>query len=100
MKRRRLTLRVGVVTLVGVMSLALISIVVAQVSSNYDLSWHVIGGGGGRMESSGYTVHSTLGQPVTGSSTGSGHTLCAGYWCDVGSRISQVYVPLVLMSSP
>jgi hypothetical protein len=100
MKRRRVALRVGVVTLAGIAFLTMVLIAVAQVSSNYDLSWHVIGGGGGGMESAGHTMHGTLGQPMTGVSTSGGHTLCSGFWCGVGSRESTVYVPLVLRASP
>jgi hypothetical protein len=71
----------------------------AQVSAAFDLSWHVIGSGGGGMESARYTLQSTAGQPVLGSMEGSGgHTLCSGFWCSTTEY--RVYLPLVLRNSP
>ena len=67
----------------------------AQVSANYDLSWHVIAGGGGRMASSGHTLVGTAGQPLTGPMLSSGYTLCSGFWCS-GAVSYRVYLPLVL----
>jgi hypothetical protein len=100
MKRRQVALRVGVIILVGITFLTLVTIVAAQVSPNYDLSWHLIAGGGAKMESAEHTMHGTLGQPLTGASTSSGNTLCSGFWCGVGSEELKVYVPLVLRASP
>jgi hypothetical protein len=100
MKRRQVALRVGVVILAGIAFLTLVTIAVAHVSSNYDLSWYHIAGGGGKMESAGHTMHGTLGQPLTGASISSGHTLCSGFWCGVGSQEFRVYVPLALRSPP
>ncbi|MFL7790921.1 MAG: hypothetical protein AB8I69_02180 [Anaerolineae bacterium] len=100
MKRKRLNLRqASVVILAGFILLALASIAFAQVSSNYDLSWHVIGGGVGRMESTGHSLQGTLGQTVSGSMSSTGHSLCTGYWCQ-GEEDFAVYLPLVLRDSP
>ena len=96
MKQMRLTPRqIGAVILAGIILLAMASIALAQVSSNYDLSWHVISGGGGQMESTGHTLQGTLGQPATGSMTSSGHTLCSGFWCAESGGF-EVYLPLIL----
>ena len=67
----------------------------AQVSANYDLSWHVIAGGGGRMASSGHALVGTAGQPLTGPMLSSGYTLCSGFWCS-GAVQYRIYLPLVL----
>jgi hypothetical protein len=83
------------VTFVLVACLALVVPVLAHVSANYDLSWHVIAGGGGKMESTQYTLQGTTGQPVIGSAAGSGHTLCSGFWCGVAETEYQVYLPLL-----
>ncbi len=88
-----------VVTLVLVACLALVVPVLAQVSASYDLSWHVIAGGGGRMAGAQYTLQGTTGQPVIGLAAGSGHTLCSGFWCGVGETEYRVYLPLVLRNS-
>jgi hypothetical protein len=70
-------------------------VVLAQASANYDLSWHVIGSGGGQMGGSGHTIASTIGQPAVGTMGGSGHALCSGFWCFEAVE-HRVYLPLVL----
>ena len=59
--------------------LCLTSIAYAQVSTNYDLSWHVIGGGGGAMNSASYVLRSTVGQ-IIGLSSSDNYRMEAGYW--------------------
>ncbi len=66
-----------VVVLVGL--LCLTSNAYAQVSTNYDLSWHVLSGGGGQMDSASYVQRSTTGQ-VIGYSESSNYRMGAGYW--------------------
>jgi hypothetical protein len=84
--------RIAVAIVVG---LAVAIPVLAQVSSSYDLSRHVIAGGGGRAESAGYSLEGTIGQPATGRAFG-GFTLCSGYWCAGADDGYAVYLPLVL----
>ena len=90
---------------IGAMALALLALVaissavLAQVSANHDLSWHVIAGGGGRMESGSHTLAGTAGQPAIGLMAGAGHTLCSGFWCGVEAEY-RVYLPLVLRGAP
>jgi hypothetical protein len=67
----------------------------AQVSAGYNLSWHVIGGGGGQSSSAGHTLMATVGQPLTGAMLSGGHSLCSGFWCGRTARY-RVYLPLVL----
>jgi len=67
-----------VLILVGLICLT--SIAYAGVSANYNLSWHVLsGGGGGQMDSVSYALSSTVGQ-IIGSSESSNYRLGAGYW--------------------
>ncbi len=76
--------------------LALVGAVWAQVSPNFDLSWHVIGGGGRDMTSTTHTHRGTLGQFAIGPATSSSHHLGAGYW--YGIRLAPtfgLYLPLV-----
>jgi hypothetical protein len=80
-------------------------VVLAQVSAIYDLSWHVIAGGGGKMESAQYKFLGTVGQSATGQASSSGHTLCSGFWCRDGSAAETpedypVYLPLALREFP
>lgn len=71
-----------------------VGVALAQVSANYDLSWHVIGGGGTRSSSSNYVVMSTIGQPVAGVIGSASSELCAGFWC-MGPQW-RIYMPLLL----
>jgi hypothetical protein len=67
--------------LVVLACLALAGIALAQVSSNYNNSWHVLGAGGSQsMSSSNYTVHATLGQSVIGPAAGAQYAAGLGYW--------------------
>ena len=99
MKQKRKLHKTGVAVLAGTILLALVSIAFAQVSSSYDLSWHVIGGGVGQMERTGHSLQGTLGQTVSGSMSSTEHTLCTGFWCQ-GTEDFVIYLPLVLRSSP
>jgi len=84
------------VVLVVLGCLGLAAPALAQVSSNYDLSWHVIAGGGEQMNSTGRTMVGTIGQPLVGAmAAGGGHSLCSGFWCR-GEVEYKVYLPLVL----
>ena len=69
----------------------------AQVSAHYDLSWHVIGGGSGESASAAHLLRGTVGQPLTGTSLSSGHTLRSGFWHGGAAAVSyHIYLPLVL----
>ena len=91
-------IRIAIVSLLACLVVALPTL--AQVSSNYDLSWHVIAGGGGQMESTGgHALPGTAGQvPVGKMMTGGGHSLCGGFWCSAVERY-RIYLPLVVRNS-
>jgi PKD repeat protein len=68
----------GMVILLGL--LCLISTAAAMGSANFDLSWNVIGGGGGgSILSPSYSMGSTVGQ-ITGLSASTNYKLQAGFW--------------------
>ena len=79
--------------------LALTVPVLAQVSSAYDLSWHVIGGGGDKMTSAGHTLQGTTGQALVGEMSSGGYDLCSGFWCGAEAEY-RVYLPLALRNTP
>ncbi|MBN1954797.1 MAG: hypothetical protein JW900_07080 [Anaerolineae bacterium] len=87
--------KAALIALALVACLALAVPVLAHVSAAYDLSWNVIAGGGGKMESTQHTLYGTVGQAATGHMSSSGHTLCSGFWCS-GEVEYWVYLPLVL----
>jgi hypothetical protein len=75
-------------------------VVLAQVSENYDLSWNVIGGGGGPTGSANYAMSSMVGQ-TTGLSDSNEYQLGAGYWygavpCDSKPAFTTVDVVIAL----
>ena len=88
--------------------LLLISLIVtvgaalAQTSANYNLEWHVIGGGGQPVSSAHYIVNSTAGQGVASPpySLSAGYVVCAGYWCTAGPEVDLFFLPLILKNYP
>jgi hypothetical protein len=73
-------MRIGTLWVLAIFGLVcLIGTVAAQSSANYDLSWNVMGGGGGPMASATYKMDGTVGQ-IAGLSEGASSTLYAGYW--------------------
>jgi len=62
--------------------------VAAQQSSNYDLSWNTLSGGGGASQSANYTLDSSLGQFGVGETSGANYTLIGGFWAGVQQAVS------------
>ena len=89
MRRRAILIALG--------CLAMAVPALAQVSANYDLRWHVVAGGGGRMESAGgHTLIGTAGQQVVGPIASSGHTLCSDFWCGSVAARRDAHLPLIM----
>jgi hypothetical protein len=68
-----------------VVALALVwlgSIGFAQTGDGFDLSWHVVGGGGagGPLTGSGFSLRSTLGQAAVGTFSDASYWFGNGYW--------------------
>ena len=80
--------------------LLLAGTVLAQTSPNYDLSWHVVAGGGREGMTSGiHRINGTLGQFAIGPATSTDHFVGAGYWYGVGIGGGMaVYLPLLFNS--
>lgn len=76
--------------------------ILAQSSSLYSLSRHVIAGGGGRFGSATHTLLGTAGQPVVGSSASNDYSLNAGFWsAEAPAReMHRVFLPLILRRLP
>ncbi|MDW8325687.1 MAG: hypothetical protein RMK99_03890 [Anaerolineales bacterium] len=56
-------------------------------------SGYVIAGGGGASSGGVYSLRGTIGQPVTGISTGGTYRLSAGFWS--GPVWRSLYLPLI-----
>lgn len=56
-------------------------------ADGYDLSWNVLGGGGGHTEATPYIVDSSIGQGVAAVVASAPYELCSGYWCGAGTPV-------------
>jgi len=96
---KSLTMRGRLTVIVALAFLMAVSIALAQVSDNYDLSWHTIAGGGGPTSSDNYAVNATVGQAAIGSAIDTNYEMGAGYWYGVVIQIGPVefrlYLPLI-----
>jgi hypothetical protein len=54
--------------------------VAVALSSDYDLTWHTIDGGGGTSTGGGYALSGTIGQPDAGVMSGGDFVLTGGFW--------------------
>lgn len=59
------------------------------------IDWWVLGGGGGQASSGDVSLNSTLGQPVTGSSSAGEVSLQSGYWAGLVKETFTINLPLV-----
>lgn len=78
--RKKLILSLALVLL---LSLVLVVVVSAQVGEGFDLSWNVIGGGGGKSSATGFELVGTMGQTAVSSSSGSDMVQSHGFWYDL-----------------
>jgi len=64
----------------------------------FTLPWSVIGSGGMGGSAGGYTINSTLGQPVAGTADGGTTHLTSGFWTEVIESIAEFFnfLPLIL----
>jgi hypothetical protein len=51
-----------------------------QSGGDYDLSWSVIGGGGGVSSGGDFELSATIGEPEAGASSGGDYELLGGFW--------------------
>jgi len=82
-----LVLAVGLVLIVAGMALA-------QTGGGYDLSWSVVGSGGGPSEGADYTVDGTIGQSAAGELSGGAYRLAGGFWAGVAEWF-RLHLPAV-----
>lgn len=71
----------------------------AQTGDGYDLSWHVVSGGGGPMSSTNYALNGTIGQAAIDPAVSTNYDLGAGYSYGVVIQIGpvelKIYLPLI-----
>ena len=97
MKKEHAYSILALVVLLGMLAAG--GIALAQTSANYNLEWHVIGGGGQPVTSASYAINSTVGQGAASPpySASSSYVVSGGYWLSGGLR---VYLPLVMREYP
>lgn len=65
----------------------------AQSGGAYDLSWNVIGSGGGASNGGVYTLSGTAGQPDAAAHAGGAYNLLSGFWAFDGLSVTAVGGP-------
>jgi hypothetical protein len=60
--------------------LALVGLVLAQISTNFDQSWHVLSGAGAPVSSTNFAVDGSLSQLAVGIAQGGNYRVESGYW--------------------
>jgi len=78
----------------------LASLALAQSSTSFDLSWHVLGGGGHGMSSATYAMEGTFGQVMVEEAESEHYGLAGGFWDPRLGEQHMVYLPLVLRVQP
>jgi hypothetical protein len=67
----------------------------AQSGGGYDLTWNTIDNGGGKSNSSAYTLSGTIGQADADVVTGGAYTLGGGFWGGSTKSVQvSVFLPL------
>ncbi len=81
-------------------SLVLVSVVLAQASSNYALRWNTLTSSGRPVQSAHYAMNSTLGQSsAIGPSASNSYRMGAGYWSGAfrpPAPTRRLHMPLML----
>ena len=96
-----MTRRQGLLLALAVLALLVAGTgVLALTSPHFDLSWHVLGGGGGQLASASYRVDGTVGQAVASPPlAASPHfVLSSGYWYSQAPPPPRIYLPMILRS--
>jgi len=77
---KHFTTRNLMAVLVALASLLVVSIVLAQTSTNFDQSWHVLSGAGAPASSTNFAADGSLSQLATDIAEGSNYRVESGYW--------------------
>lgn len=82
MNRRQLLIAMCSLLAVGLLGAGAL----AMSLTGFDLSWHVIAGGGGHSSSAEYAVSGSIGQPAVGGLSAANYGLDAGFWPGIGAE--------------
>jgi hypothetical protein len=65
-------------------------------SDHFDLSWNVLGAGGGTSTSAHFSLSSTIGQAAVGEKSSPHFESCTGFWCGLRDFIYEIFLPLIM----
>jgi hypothetical protein len=89
--------------LAGLLALLMVEgITLAQSSTNFDLSWHIFGGGGNVRQAANYQIQDTIGlAAVVPTAASPNHLIQGGFWYlpianSPSSPPTIIYLPLIL----
>ena len=86
-----------ILPLAGLLVLLVVGAAVwAQSSSGYDLSWHTISSGGGKISSNSYQINGTIGQMNAGYLSSSSYGLQGGFQQDFSSLKPEAIDDLII----
>jgi hypothetical protein len=74
--------------------LIFLAIATSSQAQSYEITWWVVGGGGGTSIGGDYTLSGTVGQSDTGRVSGGSYSIDGGFWGPLASY--YLYLPLVL----
>jgi uncharacterized membrane protein len=83
------------------LTILLLLVSVALASSDYDISWFTVNGGGGNSIGGAYTLSGTAGQSDAGALSGGTYAVTGGFWVGVAGPMPPTftfYLPLILRS--
>lgn len=87
--------KIALILLLVVVMLTAVTLILAQTSANFDLTWNVLGNGGSPSTSASYQVNGTIGQDLSSPPrlNSAGYQVSSGYWV-LGSN-GAIYLPVV-----
>lgn len=94
----------AVLLLCGVLAMMITASVLAK-KAEINLSWHVISGGGGLVQSGDRQLQHTIGQPISGSTRANKILMGSGFWSGVLREVppprgSTLFLPMVGSAEP
>lgn len=86
-----------IVLSVGLVTLLVVSLVVAADSAPLSITWWTVDGGGQMLSDvGGYTLSGTVGQPDAGVLAGGEYTLGGGFWRGGELATYGIYLPMLI----
>ena len=89
--------RIATFALAALLVLLLVGVAVAGSSTNYDISWQVLSGGGepATNDSGNITLNGSLGQTAIGPASSTSYGVDSGYW----GKYYFCYLPIIVSPS-